>query len=316
MNTTSATVRQIASSHVCLSHQYGCRTYMTVVTFVFAGIVHRARRFFRADCASTGRIELYTEASSAAGRKSRREADAPYSADLTRAQDGAVVQQEHPAAAAHVSDVVDAMVLAVVVHGVADQGACGACGELRVHGSLRATADRTGGQSQGAGGAEQLQRHARAGRDDEGDDEQAGQRPWPLTRHGATLERHRMCRRPLRLRDHRTRCAPRFDDRAHRHPRQTATTERRAVLAARGERMRRKADNAAVDDHGADVHVEFVATYSTCVKSHRACGSSRLPRGATGRTCARSGASNGGSTRWQRASVALPIWRCRFVRSG
>lgn len=65
MNTLAAerttALRQIASSHTCLSQQYGCRAYMTVVTFVFAGIVHRARRLFREDFArETGRIELYT----------------------------------------------------------------------------------------------------------------------------------------------------------------------------------------------------------------------------------------------------------------
>jgi hypothetical protein len=46
--------------HVNLSSQYGCRAYMTVATFVVCGIVHRARRFFRADMPTTGRVELYT----------------------------------------------------------------------------------------------------------------------------------------------------------------------------------------------------------------------------------------------------------------
>lgn len=57
---TAATIRQIASTHVELSHHYGCRAFMVTVTFLYAGIVHRARKFFRADMPSTGRIELYT----------------------------------------------------------------------------------------------------------------------------------------------------------------------------------------------------------------------------------------------------------------
>jgi hypothetical protein len=54
------TVNSITSAHINLSRQYGCRAYMTVVTFLFAGVVHRARRFFREDMPTTGRIELYT----------------------------------------------------------------------------------------------------------------------------------------------------------------------------------------------------------------------------------------------------------------
>lgn len=58
---TGAAVPRIGSSHVDLSHQYGCRASMTSVTFVFCGVVHRARRFFRADMAAeTGTIEIYT----------------------------------------------------------------------------------------------------------------------------------------------------------------------------------------------------------------------------------------------------------------
>jgi hypothetical protein len=56
----SNAVNQIASSHTSLSGTYGCRAYMIVVTFMFAGIAHRARRFFRADMPGTGKIELYT----------------------------------------------------------------------------------------------------------------------------------------------------------------------------------------------------------------------------------------------------------------
>lgn len=55
------TISSIACAHINLSRQYGCRAYMTVVTFIFAGVVHRARRFFREDMApTTGRTELYT----------------------------------------------------------------------------------------------------------------------------------------------------------------------------------------------------------------------------------------------------------------
>lgn len=50
------------ATHINLSTQYGCHAWMTVATFVVYGIVHRARRFFRADLPGTGRIELYTVA--------------------------------------------------------------------------------------------------------------------------------------------------------------------------------------------------------------------------------------------------------------
>jgi hypothetical protein len=53
-------VNQIGTIHTNLSGRYGCRAYMTVVTFVFSGVVHRARRFFRADMTGTGKVELYT----------------------------------------------------------------------------------------------------------------------------------------------------------------------------------------------------------------------------------------------------------------
>jgi hypothetical protein len=48
------------NKHTNLSHQYGCRAYMTTATFVAYGIFHVARRFFRADMPGTGKIELYT----------------------------------------------------------------------------------------------------------------------------------------------------------------------------------------------------------------------------------------------------------------
>ncbi len=57
MNTNNA---GLAGKHINLSHQYGCRAWMTVATFVANGIVHRARRFFRADMLESGKIELYT----------------------------------------------------------------------------------------------------------------------------------------------------------------------------------------------------------------------------------------------------------------
>jgi hypothetical protein len=59
MNTTN---RQALpeSSHHDLSRQYGCHASMTVATFVLCGIVHRARRLFRADLPGTGKIEVYT----------------------------------------------------------------------------------------------------------------------------------------------------------------------------------------------------------------------------------------------------------------
>lgn len=56
----SDTVNQIASRHIDLSRQYGCRAFMVVVTFLFAGVAHRARKLYRADMAGTGKIELYT----------------------------------------------------------------------------------------------------------------------------------------------------------------------------------------------------------------------------------------------------------------
>lgn len=59
-NTAAAAVNLIPSTHVDLAGRYGCRAYQTVVTFLFAGIVHRARRFFRSDMPTTGQIELYT----------------------------------------------------------------------------------------------------------------------------------------------------------------------------------------------------------------------------------------------------------------
>jgi hypothetical protein len=60
MNADAAALRQIATSHRDLRAQYGCRAYMTVVTFIFAGVAHRARRFFREDLKGTGKTELYT----------------------------------------------------------------------------------------------------------------------------------------------------------------------------------------------------------------------------------------------------------------
>ena len=50
----------LAATHINLSSQYGCRAYMTVATFIVYGIVHRARRLFRADMPRTGKVELYT----------------------------------------------------------------------------------------------------------------------------------------------------------------------------------------------------------------------------------------------------------------
>lgn len=57
MNTTNT-----AGKHIDLSHQYGCRAWMTVAYFTVFGVQHVARRFFRADMAETGKIELYTVA--------------------------------------------------------------------------------------------------------------------------------------------------------------------------------------------------------------------------------------------------------------
>lgn len=57
-NTNTAAV----ANHVNLSAQYGVRAYMTIATFVACGIVHVARRFFRADLPGSGKIELYTVA--------------------------------------------------------------------------------------------------------------------------------------------------------------------------------------------------------------------------------------------------------------
>lgn len=66
--TDAATIApQIAAGHEDLSGRYGCRASMTHVTFVFCGIVHRARRFFRADMPDSGKIELYTLEPYAAG---------------------------------------------------------------------------------------------------------------------------------------------------------------------------------------------------------------------------------------------------------
>lgn len=49
-----------AAKHVNLAHQYGCAATMTVVTFLYAGIVHRARRFWREDMPTSGKVEIYT----------------------------------------------------------------------------------------------------------------------------------------------------------------------------------------------------------------------------------------------------------------
>lgn len=46
-------------THKDLSHAYGCAATITVAYFVYAGIVHQAARFCRADM-PTGRIEIYT----------------------------------------------------------------------------------------------------------------------------------------------------------------------------------------------------------------------------------------------------------------
>jgi hypothetical protein len=50
----------LASSHHDLSKQYGCAASMTIVDTVICGIPHRLRRFWREDCATTGKVEMYT----------------------------------------------------------------------------------------------------------------------------------------------------------------------------------------------------------------------------------------------------------------
>jgi hypothetical protein len=42
-----------AAKHVNLAYQYGCAGTMTVATFIYEGIVHRARRFWREDMTPT-----------------------------------------------------------------------------------------------------------------------------------------------------------------------------------------------------------------------------------------------------------------------
>jgi hypothetical protein len=41
-------------------HRYGCRAFQTVATFVHCGVLHRARRFWRADHGPEKKIEIYT----------------------------------------------------------------------------------------------------------------------------------------------------------------------------------------------------------------------------------------------------------------
>jgi hypothetical protein len=47
-------------NQIDLSRRYGCAATMTVAYFVYAGIVHVARRLWRQDLSGTGKIELYT----------------------------------------------------------------------------------------------------------------------------------------------------------------------------------------------------------------------------------------------------------------
>lgn len=59
-NNTVIAAGAFESSHTDLSAQYGCRAFLTTVTFPVRGAMIRARRFYRADMPTTGSIELYT----------------------------------------------------------------------------------------------------------------------------------------------------------------------------------------------------------------------------------------------------------------
>lgn len=48
------------ATHTANADQYEGGAHTTIVYFVFAGIVHRAVRFWRADYLKTGKLEIYT----------------------------------------------------------------------------------------------------------------------------------------------------------------------------------------------------------------------------------------------------------------
>jgi len=54
------TLNHLVPTHHDLRRQYDCAATMTVATFVVHGVAHRARRFWREDMPTSGKIELYT----------------------------------------------------------------------------------------------------------------------------------------------------------------------------------------------------------------------------------------------------------------
>lgn len=48
------------ATHTENAHNYEGGAFTTIAYFVFAGVVHRAVRFWRADFLSTGKLEIYT----------------------------------------------------------------------------------------------------------------------------------------------------------------------------------------------------------------------------------------------------------------
>lgn len=61
-NTNRTAATNGIAQHINLSAQYGCRAWMTVASFTAHGVKHVARRFFREDMETSGKIELYTVA--------------------------------------------------------------------------------------------------------------------------------------------------------------------------------------------------------------------------------------------------------------
>ncbi len=59
-NAANMSTRIPAPMHNDLSRQYGCAATMTVVTFLVHGMLHRARRFWREDMPTSGKVEIYS----------------------------------------------------------------------------------------------------------------------------------------------------------------------------------------------------------------------------------------------------------------